>query len=180
MDLRRLGLAFHLLQVRRDVADDREDRSAAGVDGHALGLGDGRVDAAYAAHVDEAGLGDVVDRHGDLVGVRGEHDARRAAFVGDGDAVAVGVGERLVRERRHMVEPHALAAGLMADRAGGVDERLEELERCGAHGGEPRAPASRGKSSPEKVVAQGRSSPLDFGNRACSRQKRFPSSPFAV
>ena len=65
---------------------------------------------------------DVVDRHGDFIGVAGQHQARRTAFVQHRHAVAVGVGKSFVGELLGVIEPDALAAGFMADRAGRVDE----------------------------------------------------------
>ena len=53
VDLRRLGVLLVLHQVRRDVADDAFDRAVAGMNDHALRLGDGRVHAAHLAHVND-------------------------------------------------------------------------------------------------------------------------------
>ena len=65
---------------------------------------------------------DVIDGHGDFVGVAGEHEPGRTAFVEHGHAVAVGVGEGLVGEWSGVIEPDPLAAGFVADGAGRVDQ----------------------------------------------------------
>ena len=122
VDLGRLGVLVVLHQVRRDVADDALDRAVGGVDDDALGLGDGGIHAAHFADVNVALVVNVVDRHGDFVGVAGEHQARGAALVQHGHAIAVGVGESFVGKAFGVIEPDALAAGLVADRAGGVDQ----------------------------------------------------------
>jgi hypothetical protein len=56
--------------------------------------------------------------------VRREHKPGRAAFVENGDAVAIGVGKGFVGEGFYVIEPDPLAAGFMAGRAGGVDQVL--------------------------------------------------------
>ena len=60
----------------RDVPDDRFDGALARVDDHSLSFGDGRVHTPHFAHIHIAIIGDVVDDHGDFVGVTGEHEAR--------------------------------------------------------------------------------------------------------
>jgi hypothetical protein len=99
------------------------------VDGDALGLGDGRVDAAGLADVDESLGRDEVHRHGDFVGVRREHQSGSAPLVEHGHAVAIGVGEGLVGVRAGVIQPDAQAAGLMTNRTRGIDEGFEESQR---------------------------------------------------
>ena len=134
MDFRRLGVRSLLQEMRRDIADHTFDRAAAGVDNDALGFGDGRVHTAHFTHINKTGLVDVINRHGDFVGMSREHEARRTAFVEDGDAVTIGIGEGFVGKLFGIIEPNALTADFMADRARCIDEGLKELKRLNAHG----------------------------------------------
>jgi hypothetical protein len=128
MNLRPLVIILLFAQMRRDIADDPFHRAIARMDDHALRLGDGHVHAAHFADVNEAVLVNEVHRHGDFVRMRGEHDARAAAFIQHGHAVAVGVGKGLVGKLAGIIQPDALAAGFVSDRAGRVDQRLEEIQ----------------------------------------------------
>ena len=65
--------------------------------------------AAHPFHENKAVVVDVIDRKGNLVSVAGEHNARSAAFVERGDAVAVFVVMGLIGELGTI--NHALAAG---------------------------------------------------------------------
>ena len=114
--------------MRRDVADDALDRAVARVDDDALRLGDGGIDAAEFAHVNEPLVIDEIDGHGNLVRVRRQHQARRTAFVQRRDAVAVGIGEGFVGELPDVIEPDALAAHFVAGRTGCIDERFQKVE----------------------------------------------------
>ena len=42
------------------------------------------------ADINETIVVDAIDRHGDFIGVAGEHQSRRTALVQDGDGVAMG------------------------------------------------------------------------------------------
>ena len=135
VDLRRLHVAVLARQMRGDVADHAFDAAGARVNHDALRLGDGGVNAAHLADVDEAVVVNVVHGHRDFVRVCGEHDARRAALVQHGHAVAVGVGEGFAGEFFGVIEPDALAADFVAGGAGSVDEGLEKFNGCIAHDG---------------------------------------------
>ena len=133
VDLGGFGLAVAAGEVRGDVADHAKNGTLPGVDGDPLGLGDGRVDAASPADMDEALRGDEVHRHGDFIGVGRQHQAGTATFVEHGHAVAIGVGEGLVGVRAGVIQPDAQAAGFVTDRAGGVDECFQESQRLRTH-----------------------------------------------
>ena len=122
VNLGRLGVLLLLHQMRSHVADDAFDGAIAGVNDHALGLRDSGVHAAHFADVYEALAVDVIDGHGDLVRVAGEHEPRRTALVEYGDTVAVSVGERLVGELCGIIQPGPLAASLVSDGAGRVNQ----------------------------------------------------------
>jgi hypothetical protein len=128
MYLRRFGVLFLLHQMRGNVADDTFNRAVASMNDHALGFGDGRVHAAQLADINKTLLVDVIHRHGDFVGVAGEHEPGRTAFVEHGDAVAVGIGEGLVSELSGIIQPGPLAAGFVTDGTWRVDQGFEESE----------------------------------------------------
>ena len=111
-----------------DIADDAIDRAVAGVDGDALGFGDGGINAAHLFHVDVAVGIDVIDGHRDLIRMRGEHDTRRTALVEHGHAVAVGIRVGGIGELGGVIEPDALAAGFVAGGTGSVDEGFEKFQ----------------------------------------------------
>ena len=119
--------------MRGHIANNPFDRAIAGVDEHPLGFGNRGVDTAHFADMNEAVVGDVIDRHRDFVGMAGEHDSRRAAFVQHGHAISVGVREGFIGKLFGVVQPDALAAHFMADRAGGVDEGPKKVERLFTH-----------------------------------------------
>ena len=122
--------------MRGDIAHDAFDRAVFGVDDDALGLGDGGINAAHLAHINEALLVDIIDDHRDFVGMGGQHQARRAALVEHRHRVAVGVAERFVGERFDIIEPDPLAARFVARRAGSVDkpfQNLKDSSRMGAY-----------------------------------------------
>ena len=123
-----LGFLFLFHEVRSDVANDAFYGAASGVDDDALRFGDGGINASHFADIDIAVVSNVIDGHGDFIRVAGQHDARRATFVEDGDAVAIGIGESFVRVLFGVIEPDALAPDFVADRAGSVDEDFEEAE----------------------------------------------------
>jgi hypothetical protein len=103
------------------------------MDGDPLGFGDGGIDTTHFAHMDVPVFGDVIDRHGDFIGVPGEHEAGRPAFVQDRHAISVSIGESFIGKLFHVIEPDSLAADFVADGAGSIDEGTEELERLFAH-----------------------------------------------
>ena len=107
VDFRQLVAVIIFGEVRGDVADDAFDRAVGGVNDDALGLGDGGIDAAHFANVNETFGINVIDGHGDFVGVGGEHEAGGAAFVERGRAIAVGVRIGALGKLRGVVEPHA-------------------------------------------------------------------------
>lgn len=120
--------------MRGDIAHHAFDRSLFGVDHHPLRLGDGRINAAHLAHIEEALLVDIIDDHGDFVRVGGQHQAGGAALVEHRHRIAVGVAERFVGERFDIIEPDPLAGGFVARRAGSVDQPFEKLDGFIAHG----------------------------------------------
>ncbi|MFM1942587.1 MAG: hypothetical protein RI897_1569 [Verrucomicrobiota bacterium] len=138
LDLGEVSVLGGFGEVRCDVADDPVYGAFAGMDNDALGFSDGRVYPAHPADVDESVVGNVVHGEGDFIGVGGEHDAGGSAFIEDGDAVAIGVGESFVGVLFGVFEPDALAAGFVAGRAGGVDQFAEEIEGGFSHGAEGR------------------------------------------
>ena len=92
------------------------------MDEDALGFCDRSVHSAHFADIDITFVVDEIDGHRDFVCMGREHEARRTAFVQHSDAIAVGIGKGLFGERFHVIQPDALAAGLVANRTGGVDE----------------------------------------------------------
>ena len=121
--------------MRRDVADDARDRAGLGMNDDALGLGDGGIDAAHFADVNEALLVNIIDYHRYFVGVGGEHQARRTALVQDGDGVAIGVAECFIGKTLDVIEPDALAASFMAGRAWSVYQTFQKLKGFTLHRG---------------------------------------------
>ena len=85
------------------------------------------IDAAHLADVDEAFVVDVIDGHGDFVGMAREHQPRRAALVENGDAVAVGVGKGFVGKGFDIIQPDPLAARFMA---GGLGVLIKVRRNC--------------------------------------------------
>lgn len=134
VDFGQLAVLVGFGQVRGDIADDTADGAGAGMDDDALGLGDGRVNAAEAPDIEVALLIHVVDRHRDLIGVSGEHDPGRTALVEHRHTIAVGVGIGVVRVLGHVIEPDPLAAMFVAGRTWGIEQMLEEGQRWFAHG----------------------------------------------
>ena len=133
MDLGGFGLAVAAGEVRGNVADHAKNGTLSGVDGDPLGLGNGRVDAAGSADMDKPLCGNEVHRHGDLIGVGGEHESGAATLVEHRHAVPVGIGEGFVGVGACVVHPDAQTARLMSDRTGGVDEGFQEGQRLRTH-----------------------------------------------
>ncbi len=149
MNLGSLGLAVSAGEVRGDVADHAQDRALPGVDGDALGFGDGRIDAAGPSDMDEPLRGDEVHRHSDFIGVSREHQSGSSTFVEHGHAVAIGVGEGLVGVRAGVIQPDAQATGLVTDGTRGVDEGFQESQRLRTH-------------TPDTAAAQGECQGMGF------------------
>ncbi len=114
-----------VLQVDGELAGDSRDGAILAVDGDALAADEGVVHAADALEVDVAFVGDVFDHEADFVSMATEEDARRAARVDDGVAVAPGVAAGFIGECGHIIEPSALDGGFKA-RGGSSFEELEE------------------------------------------------------
>ncbi len=127
VNLWRFRFAVRLHQMRRDITDDTFDRAVTRVDDDALRLGDGRVNAAHTPDIDEAVVINIIHRHRDFVRVRREHDARSAALVQHGDAVAVGIGKSFIGELAGVIQPDALTARFVAGGAGRVDEGFKKI-----------------------------------------------------
>ena len=121
--------------MRRHISDHAFHRSLASMDHDPLRLGDSRIDAPHFAHVNETLVVNVIDRHRDFVGVRGEHHARRSAFVEHRDAIAVRVRISFIGKRLDVIQPNPLTADFVAGRTRGVDECAEEIQRLFAHDG---------------------------------------------
>ena len=121
-------LAVHALHVRWRITHHAEYGAFGAMHGYPLGLADNGVHAAHPFHENKAVVVDVIDRKGNLVSVAGQHNARSAAFVERGDAVAVFVVMGLIGELGNVIKPHALAAGFVAGGAGGVDEFFQKGE----------------------------------------------------
>jgi hypothetical protein len=120
--------------VWRDIANHAFDRAVSRMNRDPLRLGDRRVHTSHFAHVNVAFIVDVIDRHGDLVRMPGQHHPRRAPLVEHRHTVPVSVREGLVRKSGRVIQPNPLATGLVSDRAGCVNELCEKLKGFFAHG----------------------------------------------
>ena len=108
------------LHMNRERADDAKHLAVAAVDVDALSAREARVMPADAAEINEPVLVDVGNLERDFVRMTLDHDLGRATGVERRDDVAVGIALDLVRVRLHVIEPDALAAGLVAGGRGGV------------------------------------------------------------
>lgn len=113
--------------MRSNIADDSVYGSLLGMNGDALGASDGGIDSAQAADVNVTVGINVIDGHGNFVGMPGEHDPRRTTFVESCDRVAVGIGVSFIGKLLDIIKPDALSASFVSGRAGGVEQGLQEL-----------------------------------------------------
>ena len=114
--------------MRRRIANHAEHGTSCVVHGHALRFTHDGVHATHAFHPNKSVVVDVVDRKRDLIRVPRQHNARAAAGVERGDAVAVFVVGYFVGKFTDVIEPHPLPARFVAGGAGGVDEFFQKVE----------------------------------------------------
>ncbi len=134
VDLGEFRFTVHFSEVGGDIPDDPSDGAIFGVDVDPLSLGDTGIDTAETAHVDEAIVGDVVDGHGDFVGVGGEHDAGACALIFDGDTISVVIPEGFVGIGCDVIEPDPLSSGFVTGGAWSIHQGFQESQRLRSHG----------------------------------------------
>ena len=110
-------------------AEDGLHRAVLGVDVHALGRGDLVVAAPVAAQVDEAVIGDVVDKPTDFVGVGLDDHLVLRLRIDDAHHSAVSVDNVIVDVGRDVVEPELLSPAFKAGWGWVVEVSLQELLR---------------------------------------------------
>ena len=64
------------------------------------------------------------DHQPNFIGMPGEHEPRRTSLVQNGHAITVRIRVSFISEFLCIIQPHPLAPGFMANRAGSVDESL--------------------------------------------------------